>query len=192
MAERRPVVIAGHFGFAAIVKSRVTSAPTWCLMLASVFMDVVFVPLLLTGVETMQPYDGGDGKAYGAAIIHADYTHSILGAIALSVVFGIACALPWGKKIGAVMGAVVFSHWVLDLPMHHHDMPLFPGKAGTLGFGLWSYPAIAAALELAIVIAGAWLYWNAARPLDPKRGKTCAILVAAFGVLTLGLNLVGV
>ncbi|MEO8800235.1 MAG: permease, partial [Polyangiaceae bacterium] len=136
-------MIAGHFGLAAAVKSRVPTAPTWALMLASVWMDVLFVPLFLAGVETIEPFGGGDGQGYGAAVIHADLTHSLLGALVIAATFGLVCAIAWGKKLGAVMGAVVFSHWALDLPMHHHDMPLLPENAGhlpLLGFGLWSLP----------------------------------------------------
>src|SRR5215467_11311894 len=52
VAEAAPIaggkMIAGHFGFAAAVKSRETAAPLWALMLATVSLDVVFVPLFLT------------------------------------------------------------------------------------------------------------------------------------------------
>ena len=191
-------MIAGHFGLAAAVKSRGPSAPTWALMLAAVWMDVIFMPLLLTGVETMQPF--GDRKGYGAVVIHADWTHSLVGATVLAVTFGVVCAIPWGRMVGAVMGAMVFSHWVLDLPMHHHDMPLLPENAGhlpLLGFGLWSYPAAAALLELVIVVAGTWLYWRKAVAVTvasgavPKRAHVAAIAMALSGVVTLGLNLAG-
>ena len=194
-------MIAGHFGFAAAVKSRVPAAPTWCLMLASVWLDVVFVPLLATGVETMAPFGSGDGKAYGAAVIHADWTHSLLGALVISALFGIVCSLPWGRMLGAVMGATVFSHWVLDLPMHHQDMPLLPANAGhlpLLGFGLWSYPALSALLELALVAGGGWLYWRRATELaraagiEQKRANMPAIAFVLTGILTLALNLAGV
>jgi membrane-bound metal-dependent hydrolase YbcI (DUF457 family) len=193
-------MIAGHFGFAAAVKSRVPAAPTWALMLASVWMDVIFVPLFVAGIETMEPFGGGDGQAYGAAIIHADWTHSLLGALVIAASFGLVCALPWGKKVGAVLGAVVFSHWVLDLPMHHHDMPLLPGNAGhlpLLGFGLWSFPAAAALLELVIVGVGTWLYWKKAAATEEAAGastrpaRVAAIAMAVSGVVTLALNLAG-
>ncbi len=194
-------MIAGHFGFAAAVKSRVPGAPTWSLMLASVWMDVLFLPLLFAGVETMQPFGGGDGKAYGTAVIHADWTHSLVGALLISAVFGLVCAVPWGRKIGAVLGAVVFSHWVLDLPMHHHDMPVLPGNAAhlpLLGFGLWSVPAAAAALELVLVLGGAWLYWRRANATSLAAGastrsaRVASIAIVISGIVTLGLNLVGV
>jgi hypothetical protein len=194
-------VIAGHFGFAAAVKSRVPAAPTWALMLASVWMDVIFVPLLATGVETMEPFAGGDGKAYGAAIIHADWTHSLVGALVIAAAFGLVCALPWGKKLGAILGAVVFSHWLLDLPMHHHDMPVLPGNAAhlpLLGFGLWSVPAAAALLELALVGAGTWLYWKRAAATARAAGtstrpaRVASIAMAVSGLVTLALSVAGV
>jgi hypothetical protein len=38
-------MIAGHFGFAAIVKGHEPETPLWILMLATVWLDVIFVPL---------------------------------------------------------------------------------------------------------------------------------------------------
>jgi hypothetical protein len=193
-------VIAGHFGLAAGVKSRVPAAPTWALMLASVWLDVIFVPLLVAGVETMTPFGSGDGKGYGAAIIHADWTHSLVGALVIAATFGVVCAIPWGRKLGAIMGAMVFSHWVLDLPMHHHDMPFLPANAGhlpLLGFGLWSFPALAALLELVLVAGGTWLYWRKAVAVAEtagtgvKRANIAAIAMALSGVVTLALSVAG-
>jgi Na+-driven multidrug efflux pump len=67
-------MIAGHFGFAAAVKSREQETPLWALMLASVWLDIVFVPLFVMGLEKMEPVDAVH-SGYGANIIHADYTH---------------------------------------------------------------------------------------------------------------------
>jgi hypothetical protein len=60
-----------------------------------------------------------------------------------------------------VLGAVVFSHWLLDLVVHRGDMPILPGSAGDLpllGFGLWKAPVASILVELALIVAGAWLY----------------------------------
>ena len=73
-------MIAGHFGFAALVKSRERQAPLWALMLSTVWLDIVFVPLFLAGIETIELVPGTHG-GYGAGIIHADYTHSLVGAL---------------------------------------------------------------------------------------------------------------
>jgi membrane-bound metal-dependent hydrolase YbcI (DUF457 family) len=190
-------VIAGHFGLAAAVKSRVPAAPTWALMLASVWMDVLFVPLLVAGIETVQPFGHGDGKAYGTLLIHADLTHSLVGALVIAGAFGALSAIFWGRKLGAAMAAMVFSHWLLDLPMHHQDMPLLPQNAGDLprlGFGLWSYPALSALLELALVALGTWLYWRKAVSVaspDARRAHVASIAMALSGVVTLALSVAG-
>ena len=47
-------MIAGHFGFAAMVKSKERSAPLWALMLATVWLDIIFTPLFVAHKETMQ------------------------------------------------------------------------------------------------------------------------------------------
>jgi hypothetical protein len=112
----------------------------------------------------------------------------------------VVCAIPWGRKLGAIMGAMVFSHWVLDLPMHHHDMPFLPANAGhlpLLGFGLWSFPALAALLEVVLVAGGTWLYWRKAVAVaetggsEAKRANVAAIAMALSGVVTLALSVGG-
>ena len=85
-------MIAGHFGFAAIVKSRERSAPLWGLMLATAWLDIVFIPLFVGRLETVQTVHTG----YGGLIIHANYTHSIIGMLALSAALG-RCSCPSWK-----------------------------------------------------------------------------------------------
>jgi hypothetical protein len=85
-------MIAGHFGFAAAVKSREQETPLWALMLASVWLDIVFVPLFVMGLEKMEPVDAVH-SGYGANIIHADYTHSFVGMILLSILLGAVAGL---------------------------------------------------------------------------------------------------
>jgi hypothetical protein len=193
-------MIAGHFGFAAAVKAKAPAVPLWTLMLACEWLDIVFVPLLLAGIERFDPVAGTKPGAYGGAVIHADYTHSLVGATVLSLVFGAVFALRYGRTSGVVLGLVSMSHWVLDLPMHRADMPILPGGGGnlpSLGFGLWRYPVASAMLELVIVLVGAVLYWRAATHVaekDPKlvwRANLCGALVLVVGVATLGLNVLG-
>jgi hypothetical protein len=192
-------MIAGHFGFAAAVKSREQATPLWALMLAAVWLDVVFVPLYLSGVETTQPADNAH-TGYGASIIHADYTHSLVGMILLSVILGIPAGLLWGRRSGIVIGLVSASHWLLDLIVHRADMPILPGNIGDLprlGLGLWRIPLASLTIELALVLAGAWLYWRAASQVVRNQGKgkraaaTAAALIAICGVLTLWLDFAG-
>lgn len=190
-------MIAGHFGFAAAVKARETAVPLWALMLGAVWLDVVFVPLLLAGVETIGTAEGL-APGYGNAIIHADYTHSLLGAVILSLLFGGGGWLLWGRRAGVVLALVSFSHWVLDLLVHRMDMPILPANWGDLprlGFGLWQWPWITAAIELALVALGAWLYWRAAAKLPDKgasRGRLVAALILIGGAATLAADVIGI
>lgn len=193
-------MIAGHFGFAAAVKSRETETPTWALMLATVWLDIVFVPLYLSGIETTQLADA-EHAGYGASIIYADYTHSLPGVIALSAILGGLAALLWGKRSGLVIGLVAASHWLLDFLVHRADMPILPGNIGgfpRLGLGLWRYPLLSFGIELALVLVGAWLYWRSASRVVKTQGRGAraaaisAALIGIFGILILCMDFAGV
>ncbi|RSD22115.1 permease [Amycolatopsis eburnea] len=182
-------MIAGHFGLAAAVKAGRPAIPVWTLMLATAWLDVVFVPLYLSGIETV------DGEGYGGGVIHADYTHSLVSALVLAALFGGVAAIKLGREAGLILGGVVFSHWLLDLVVHRADLPILPGNAGdlpTLGFGLWRLPAVSAVVELLMLAIGIGLYWRAAAKRDPKRARTLGLSAAAFGVATLAADLLGV
>jgi len=186
-------MVAGHFGFAAIVKSREKSAPLWALMLATVWLDVVFVPLFIAHWETVQPIH----KGYGGLIIHADYTHSIVGMLALSAALGAIFLPRLGRRVAVVIALVSASHWVLDLVVHRPDMPVLPGDLGNLthfGLGLWNYPQAAACVELVLVVTGAFMYWRTAMEVSSKAGRNgrlasiAAAMIAVFGLLVLFLD----
>ena len=192
-------MIAGHFGFAAIVKSREPRVPLWSLMLATVWLDIVFIPLFLAGIETLKPVPGLHG-GYGENIIYADYTHSLIGALALSVAFGLIFGVRWGKRCAIVLGSVSFSHWMLDLLVHRHDMPILPGNVGNLprlGFGLWQIRTGSILVELLLVTLGALCYWRAAGVVTAasQRGRIRAmittILIFLCGVTVLALDVIG-
>ncbi len=188
-------MVTGHFGLAAGVKARERFVPLWALMLATVWLDVIFIPLLAAGVETIDDAPGTDG-GYGDVIIHADYTHSLVGAALIAAVTGWVVTRWWGRRGGAVIAAVVFSHWLLDLVVHRDDMPLLPGNAGDVrvGFGLWKVEWASIAVEAALLVGGAFLYWRAARAVEQaaakqsRRADLVAALILASGLVVLALD----
>jgi hypothetical protein len=120
--------------------------------------------------------------------------------IVLSATLGVPAALLWGRRSGVVVGLVVASHWLLDLFVHRSDMPILPANIGNLprlGFGLWRYPDVSAVIELALVLIGGWLYWNAAKRVVESEGRgraaaiTSASLIVIFGVLVLWMDFTG-
>ena len=190
-------VITGHYGIAAGAKSLDHRAPLWSLMLATQWLDVVFIPLFLLGIETIETLPGG---GYGTVVIHADYTHSLIGALILSAAFGAIAWWRWDGRLGLLLGAVAFSHWMLDLIVHRGDMPILPGNAGDLpllGFGLWRVPIVSIPLEAALFLTGVFLYWRAAKSVGPRSGSrvtptlvTAALLVS--GAIVLALDVLGI
>lgn len=170
-------MFAGHFGLAAAVKAGRPEVPLWALMLSTQLLDVIFVPLFVSGIETIEPVDGG---GYGGGIIHADYTHSLAGALLITLVAGYLAKRAWGKHSGWVIAGTVFSHWLLDLIVHRSDLPILPDNLGDLpllGFGLWSSPGISAALEAILIAGGALLYWRSAL----SRAKSAAVSANSRG-----------
>lgn len=173
-------MLAGHFGLAAIVKSRQPQMPLWALMLSTQLLDVIALVLLAFGLEYFVP-EPGTTSNYGSLVIHADYSHSLVGALAISLVAMLVTMIPWGRRNGLIIGAMVFSHWILDVLVHRPDMPILPGNAGDLpllGLGLWNFPLLTAGIELALILAGAYTYYHAAmrsavkaERQDAKEGK---------------------
>jgi hypothetical protein len=151
-------MVAGHFGFAAGVKSQVPSAPLWALMLATQWLDVFFVPLYLMGIETIDPVDPANPNFYGGGVIHAVYTHSLVGALLLSALAGALAWALFGRQIGGVIGGVAFSHWLLDLVVHRGDLPILPGNAG--GCHCWD---LACGVSRWCRRCSSWLWCSAAR-----------------------------
>jgi hypothetical protein len=197
-------MVPGHFGFAAAVKSQVPSAPLWALMLSTQWLDVFFVPLFLMGIETIDPVDPANPNAYGGGVIHAIYTHSLVGALALSVLAGGLAWWRWGRRVGLTIGLVAFSHWILDLIVHRPDLPILPANAGNLpllGFGLWRLPTLAAVVELVLVLVGAYLYHRRATSLpavphlDPgtqrRREITASAVVSGLLALSFVTTVLG-
>ncbi|MBP3962955.1 metal-dependent hydrolase [Paenibacillus lignilyticus] len=152
-------MFAGHFGLAAGVRAKAPEVPLWALLAGSQLLDIVFIPMVMRGAESMD--DKTHGSGYGELIIHADYTHSLVAALLLSVLAGLLAWRLWGKRASRIMASVVFSHWVLDLVVHRGDMPLLPGNWGDLpllGLGAWRWPWLSAAMELVLIVVGLLLY----------------------------------
>jgi len=191
-------VIAGHYGFAAAVKAGAPVAPLWALMLATTLPDLALIPLVAAGVESIDEAAGTSG--YGSTLVDAEYSHSLAGAAALAGAFGLAAAVRWGTRVGAILAAVVASHWLFDLVTHRPDLAVLPGNVGDLpllGMGLWRVPVASGLAELALVVGGATFYWWAARRAVRSAGAATTrtadrlgALVLVAGLVTLGADVV--
>lgn len=183
-------MFAGHFGLAAGVRAKSPEVPMWALMLGTQLLDVLFVPLYVSGIE---PIDTSLGNGYGKGIIHADYTHSLVGALLIAFLAGLLARKYWGKRAGMILGSIVFSHWLLDLVVHRADMPLLPGNLGhlpLLGLGAWRWPGLSIGLELAMLVFGFGLYLRNALIAIPGARRRASLTSSIALGLTLAFALI--
>lgn len=182
-------MFAGHFGVAAAVKGKAHSLPLWSLIISSQLLDIVFFPLYLMGIEKFgAPIQGGRGT-----VIHAEFSHSLIGAVLLSILAGLLAKKLWGKNSGFVIALVTFSHWIIDLIVHVPDLPILPGNLGGfdyLGFGLWQYPMISILLEGLLILVGAITYiWYVYQHSGSKWSQK-SVLNASFVAVFLTLSFI--
>lgn len=153
-------MFVGHYGpaFAAVAARK--TIPLWISFVAVQLVDVVWAILVLVGVEKVRIVPGIT-LTNPLDLYYMPYTHSLVGAVAWAVSTGIVYYSFRGKIDGCsaalIVGAAVFSHWLLDWFVHRPDLPLFDNSF-KMGLGLWNYPAVAFVLELAILFGGLSLY----------------------------------
>lgn len=170
-------MVVGHFAVAAAVKAKEPKVPLWALMVSTHLIELLFVPLYIAGIEKLEPAAEGAG-----AIIHADYTHSLLGALLVALVAGGLAWRAWGKRPGLVIFAVAFSHWLIDLVVHRPDLPILPGNLGDLpllGLGLWRYPLLSGGLEALLILVGTVAYLRSVLKRADEAGQSRRAAITA-------------
>jgi hypothetical protein len=157
----------GHYGPAFGAKAAVQRVPLWVYFIAVQWLDVIWSSLVLLGIEKVRIVPGfTQGSALD--LYFMPYTHGLIGALALSAIFGGIVVLFFRQQRTAVffvVAAAVFSHWILDLVVHMPDLWIWGDLK--VGFGLWRWLWISLPLELLSLFVGAWLY---ARFMPAKRG----------------------
>lgn len=185
-------MFVGHYGVSLAAKPASPRLPLGLLFLAVQLLDVLFAVFVLLGVEKMRIVHGF--TAYNPYDLYwMPYTHSLVGALFWSVLAGAV----WGlsarrfpdrerRLASLVLGAAVFSHFVLDVPMHTPDLPLWPGAgAPRIGLGLWNHRLASSVAELAVFSAGAWTYLRSSRPQG--RGARLATIVFVLFLLAISV-----
>jgi hypothetical protein len=157
-------MFVGHYGVSFATKKLDASIPLWVLFLAVQWLDVVWAPLVLLGVEKVRIVPGFTATN-PLDLYYMPYTHSLLAAglwsLAAFVVYRIA--RPASARAAALVGLAVFSHWVLDFIVHVPDLPLYDNTA-KVGLGLWNQPIVAFGLEAFLLFGAIALYATLARP----------------------------
>jgi hypothetical protein len=154
-------MFAGHYSAALAAKAAEPKAPLWTLVAACQLIDIGWGVFIATGIERAE----ADPSLPGSTLILSDmpWTHSLPAVIVWSVAAGLLAGvlLRLSTRVSVLIGAVVFSHWVLDFIVHRPDLALFPGGP-KVGLGLWNLPVPEQALEIGL-LAIAGVFWGASR-----------------------------
>ncbi len=179
----------GHFGVGFASQRAAPRAPFTLLVAAPLFLDLLWPIFLLLGLESVR-IDPGNTAFTPLDLHDYPYSHSLVGALVWSILFGSAYLLWRRESRGAwVLGAGVFSHWVLDFITHRPDMPLYPGSATFVGLGLWNSISGTLVVEVSLFIIGVAIYLRTTRPKG-KAGSVALWSLIAFVVLVYIANIV--
>ena len=93
---------------------------------------------VLVGVEQVRVVPGLM-RASPLDFVNYPISHSLLMAVVWgALIGGMYWMLRRDRRGGVVLGLLVVSHWLLDLPVHRPDLPLWPGSSVKVGLGAWN------------------------------------------------------
>jgi hypothetical protein len=186
-------MFVGHYGVSFAGKKPAPRLSLGALFLAVQLLDILFAIFVLLRIEKLRIVPGFT-KFNPYDLYWMPYSHSLLGALiwsAMTTLVGLAALrrIRWSRdrRVAAgVLGAAVFSHWLLDLPMHTPDMPLgLDAASPKVGLGLWNHPALALAAELLVLGAGVAIYLRATQPRPGRGSGPVWVFAGVLAALTL-------
>lgn len=150
-------MFVGHLAVALVAK-RVEPKLSLGVTVAAAFgLDLLWPLFLLAGLEVVSVHPH-DTAFTSLEFVSYPWSHSLLFAIGWAVLGGlIAKRLLGSARSGALVGALIVSHWVLDLLMHRPDLPLWPGGP-VVGLGIWHSLWGTYVVEGALFAAGLFVY----------------------------------
>jgi hypothetical protein len=154
----------GHFGLAFAAKAASPRVNLATLFAAAQWPDLVWPVLVGMGIEQVR-IAPGDTAFTPLEFVSYPWSHSLLLVVLWAVAFAAVHRARTGRAGGAVLIALVVSHWLLDVVTHRPDLPLFPGGP-VYGLGLWNSVAGTVALEGVLFVLGVWVYARRTRPRE--------------------------
>lgn len=179
-------MFVGHYAASLALKRFEKRASLGVLFLAVQFVDIMFFPLVLLGIERLNIVENFTQSTH-FQLEYMPYTHSLLGSLVWAAA---AFALfRWvivkNTSVAMVVALAVFSHWLFDLVVHTPDLPLWSDTSVKLGFGLWNSAVATYVVEAIILVLALWLYLRSTT-------ATTAIGRYGMGIFVIVLLLVNV
>jgi hypothetical protein len=179
-------MFVGHYAASLALKKFEKKASLGVLFLAVQFVDILFFPFVLLGIERVNIVENFTQSTH-FELEYMPYTHGLLASLLWT---GAAYALfRWvivkNNSVALVVALAVFSHWLFDLIVHTPDLPLWNDASIKLGLGLWNNAIATFALEGALLVSALWLYLR-------STSATTAVGKYGMGVFVILLLLVNV
>jgi hypothetical protein len=174
-------MFVGHYGPAFAVKAGKRPPSLGAAFLAVQAVDIGWAVLVLNGVEYGQVKPGLMALS-NLSLDHMPWTHSLPAALAWSLAALLLYRVldrraGWGAA--ALIGACVFSHWLLDLLVHAPDLALtFDGPK--VGLGWWDNPVLGIGAEALVLFGGFFIYLASTTPLGATGKWAPWALLALF------------
>ncbi len=182
-------MFVGHYAAALALKKIEKRASLGVLFLAVQFVDILFFPLVLLGIERLNIVENFTQSTH-FELEYMPFTHSLLASILWAgAAYGLfRWVIVKKNSVALVVALAVFSHWLFDLVVHTPDLPLWSDASFKLGFGLWNSATATYALEAIILLSALWLYLRStsASTTLGKYGMTI------FAILLLLVNVVNI
>ncbi|MFT6205693.1 MAG: hypothetical protein ACI9V1_003245 [Spirosomataceae bacterium] len=185
-------MFVGHYAVAFALKGKVKDSSLGMLFIATQFVDILFFPFVLLGIEKMRLVEGFTA-VNNFDMYFYPFTHGLLGSVVWAVIFYavyyivVAKGKANRKAIAWIMALGVLSHWFADLIVHTPDLPLVSGEP-KLGFGLWESKELTYGVEAVLLIAGLIYYLKNTIAVS-KIGNFAATGFVVFMLLVNYLNL---
>ncbi len=113
----------GHAAAAFPAKRFAPALPLWLLIVATAWLDILYMILAQVGIET---------QAF------APWSHSLVAGLAWALLWGlVSLGITRKGRLALVLGATVWSHWVFDFIVWN-NLPFFNEAPGQLGLGIWT------------------------------------------------------
>jgi hypothetical protein len=175
-------MLAGHLAVALAAKRAEPRLPLAATVTAAFALDFLWPLLLLLGVETVSVH-AHDTAFTNLSFDSYPWSHSLLAVAGWSLLGGaIAKGVGATTRAAMLIGALVMSHWLLDLVTHRPDLPLWPG--GPLaGLALWNSVAGTIVVEGGLLVGGLWLYLQSTTAKDGTGRWALVGLVLLIGLM---------
>ena len=184
-------MFVGHYAAALALKKVEKRASLGVLFLAVQFVDILFFPFVLLGIERINIIENYTDSTH-FELEYMPYTHSLVGSLlwALAAYVLFRWIIVKQKAVAMVIALAVFSHWVLDLLVHTPDLPLWSDASPKFGFGIWNNAIATYSLEAVLLVAALWLYLKSTTATT-KVGKYGMSVFVVFLLLVNIVNIFG-